>query len=87
MVAYQVGRLRQKGPRTIYQQHVRYMQIKGITKTPRELFSSDFVNAILQWIEHRYHIVLFVDANKHILTGKLPTALANLGLQEATHAL
>jgi hypothetical protein len=87
VVAYQVGRLRQKGPRTIYQQHIRYMQIKGITRTPRELFSSDFVNAILQWIEHGDRIVLFVDANKHILTGKLPTALAKLGLQEATHAL
>jgi hypothetical protein len=87
VVAYQVGRSRQKGPRTIYQQHVRYMQIEGITGTPRELFSSDFVNAILQWIKHRDRIVLFVDANKHILTGKLPMALAKLGFQEATHAL
>ncbi len=87
MVAYQVGRSRQKGPHTIYQQHVRYMQIEGITGTPRELFSSDFVNAISRWIEHGYRIILFVDANKHILTGKLPTMLAKLGLQEATHAL
>ncbi len=79
--------MRQKGPRTIYQQHGRYMQIEGITGTPRELFSSDFVNAILRWIEHGDCIFLFVDANKHILTGKLPTALAKLGLQEATHTL
>jgi hypothetical protein len=62
------------------------MQIEGITGTPRELFSSNFVNAILQWIEHGDRMVLFVDTNKHILTGKLPTALAKLGLQEATHA-
>jgi hypothetical protein len=87
VVAYQVSRLRQKGPCIIYQQHVRYMQIKEITGTPRELFSSDFVNAILRWIEHGDCIVLFVDANEHILTGKLPTALAKLVLQEATHAL
>ncbi len=79
VVAYQVGMLRQKGPPTIYQQHVRYMQIEGITGTPRELFSSDFVNAILQWIEHKDCILLFLDANKLILTGKLPTALAKIG--------
>jgi hypothetical protein len=63
------------------------MQIEGITGTPRELFSSDFVNAILQWIKYRDRIVLFMGTNKHILAGKLPPALANLGLQEATHAL
>jgi hypothetical protein len=79
--------LRQNRPHPIYQQYVRYMQIEGITGTPRELFSSDFVNAILRWIEHGDHIVLFVDASKHILTGKLPTVLAKLGLQEVTHAL
>ncbi len=71
VVAYQVGRSRQQGPRTIYQQHARYMQLAGITGTPRELFSSDFVNAILRWIEHGDCIVLLVDANKHILKGKL----------------
>jgi hypothetical protein len=87
VVAYQVGRLRQKRPHTIYQQHIRYMQIKGISGTPRELFSSDFVNAILQWIEQGDRIVLFVDANEHILTGKLPTVLAKLGLQEVTYTL
>ncbi len=87
MVAYQVGRSRQTEPCTIYQQHIRYMQIEGITRTPRELFSSDFVNSILQWIKHGDRIVLFVDINKHILTGKLLTALEKLGLQEATHAL
>jgi hypothetical protein len=63
------------------------MQLTGITGTPRELFSSDFVNGILCWIEHRDCIVLFVEANEHILTGKLPTAIAGLGLQEATHTL
>ncbi len=52
VVAYQVRRSRQQGPRNIYQQHARYMQLAGITGTPRELFSSDFVNAILRWIEH-----------------------------------
>ena len=46
VVAYQVGRSRQQGLRTIYQQHARYMQLAWITGTPRELFSSDFVNAI-----------------------------------------
>jgi hypothetical protein len=42
---------------------------------------------MLQWIKHGDCIVLFVDANKHILTGKLPITLAKLGLQEATHTL
>jgi hypothetical protein len=87
VVAYQVGRSRQPGLHTIHQQHARYMQLTEITRTPRELFSSDFVNTISHWREHGDRIVLFVDANRHILTGKLPTVITGLGLQEATHTL
>jgi hypothetical protein len=51
VVAYQVGQARQRGLRTIYQQHVRYIQAHGLTCTPRELFQEDILSAISRWIE------------------------------------
>ena len=51
VIAYQVGLARQRGLRTIYQQHVRYIQAHGLTCTPRELFQEDILSAISRWIE------------------------------------
>jgi hypothetical protein len=85
VVAYQVGQARQRCLRTIYQQHVRYIQAHGLICTPRELFQEDILSAISRWIEHRDRILIFIDMNEHILTGHLAKAFQCLGLLEATH--
>ncbi len=85
VVAYQVGQARQRGLRTIYQQHVRYIQAHGLTCTPRELFQEDILSAISCWIEHGDRTLIFIDMNEHILTGHLAKAFQRLGLLEATH--
>jgi hypothetical protein len=85
VVAYQVGQARQRGLRTIYQQHVCYIQAYGLTCTPRELFQEDILSAISCWIEHGDMILIFIDMNEHILTGHLAKAFQCLGLLKAPH--
>ncbi len=62
-----------------------YIQAHGLPCTPRELFQEDILSAIRRWIEHRDRILIFIDMNKHILTGHLAKAFQSLGLLEATH--
>jgi hypothetical protein len=85
IVAYQVGQVWQGGIRTIYQQHARYMNLKDIPGTPRNLFQEDMVAAITKWRERGERLLIFIDMNEHILHGVLPKKLFQLGLQEATH--
>jgi hypothetical protein len=85
VVAYQVGQARQRGLHTIYQQDVHYIQTHGLNCTPRELFQADILSAISHWIEHGDRILIFIDMNEHILTGRLAKAFQRLGLLEATH--
>jgi hypothetical protein len=85
VVAYQVGQAWQKGICTIYQQHARYMTNHGIQGTPRELFQSDLVQSIMNWIESSNRLILFIDMNKHIITSNLPQKFLRLSLKEGTH--
>jgi hypothetical protein len=61
------------------------MQCHGLHGTPQELFRSDFVSAVSSWLEHGDRIIIFIDANEHILNGTLPNDLHSLGLLETTH--
>ena len=84
VVAYQVGQARQIGLQ-IYQQHLHYIQAHGLDSNPREPFQVDIHAAIRHWIEYGVRIIIFIDMNKHILTGHLARSFQSLGLQEATH--
>ncbi len=85
VVVYQVGKTKQTGPCTNFQQYTRYTQHYGLQGSPRELFRTDSVNAVSSWLEHGDRIIIFINANEYILHGTLPTNLCRLGLQEATH--
>jgi hypothetical protein len=77
--------MNQTGLLTIFQQHKHYMQRHGLYGTPWELFRLYFVSAVSSWLEHGDRIIIFIDANEHILNGTLPNDLHSLGLLEATH--
>jgi hypothetical protein len=85
VVAYQVGQAPQRGLRTIYQQHVCYIQAHGLSCTQRKLFQQDILSAISHWIENGDRILIFINMNEHILTGYLAKVFQCLGLLEATH--
>jgi hypothetical protein len=72
VVAYQVG-TNKTGDKTIYCQHKRHILQRGlgINLEPRELFQNDFLQAITEWKAQRERIIVFIDMNKHVLTGKL----------------
>lgn len=74
---------------SLYQQHLRYMQEYGIEGyTPRELFEIDLLNQLRVWRAQGDRIILMMDANDHVLTGKLCRQLTSegIGLREITKA-
>ncbi len=85
VVAYQVGQTHQKGLCIRYQQHMHYIQASGLSCNPRSLFQADILHAAGHWLEYGDRIIIFIDINKHIITGTLPKEFQRLGLLEATH--
>lgn len=84
--AYAVGPVRSQQWGSVYQQHVRYMQFNGLgAVTPRELFESDLLWQLQVWRALGDRIILIMDANCHVLTGKLCRDLYKvLGMREIT---
>ena len=71
--AYQVIKQgNNKGMKTILQQHCRAIQHLGLQTTPCQLFQDDLIGVMKHWRKMGERIILFIDANKHVITGKLP---------------
>jgi hypothetical protein len=87
VVAYCPGRSRREGLKTVYQQHMRYIQHHQLDLTPYQLFVDDLVKQVTCWIKAGEQIFLFMDANKHITNGLIHTRLTgkDVGLQEISH--
>jgi hypothetical protein len=85
IVAYQVGASKPKGIMTIYQQHLRHIQLKCLRTNPKQLFQDDLIQALKRWIGHGERIPLFMDMNEHIISGSLVQKLQQLGLVEASN--
>ncbi len=70
VVAYRTGHLKSKGLCTIYQQQLCYIQKRGLTCSPVELFDKDLVQQIKEWMDKGERIVLLMDVNDHLLNSK-----------------
>jgi hypothetical protein len=53
---------------------------------PLHLFPVDFVAQLQVWQSQRDRLLVFMDMNKHILTGCVACRLLAMGLREATHS-
>ena len=84
--AYAVRPNRSKEIGSVYQQHLRYMQRNGFTGSPRDLFVSDLLNQLQVWRAQGDRLILMMDANEHVLTGKFCRRLIDdsIGLREIT---
>ena len=83
--AYAVRSQRSQEEGSVYQQHLRYLQNNGFdTVTPRALFESDLLWQLQVWIALGDRIILMMDINCHVLTGRFSRALADNGLREIT---
>ena len=72
---------------SVYQQHVRYMQETGIDGvSPRQLFETDLLYQLRKWREAGDRLILMMDANEHVLTGRLCRQLPmdGINLREIT---
>ena len=74
---------RNRGLDAVYQQHLRHLRRQGINTTPEQSFQDGLVEEIKKWQDNGEHIVLTIDANQDIRTGRLAKAFAEIGLQEA----
>jgi hypothetical protein len=59
-----------RGLKTVYQQHVRYIQSRGLLLNPIDLFDSDLSKQIREWRTSGERIVLLMDINGHPLHNK-----------------
>ena len=87
--AYCVGKNKPRGPGRVYQQHLRYIQHKGLDVTPYDMFCQDLLWQLKMWKQQGDRIILTMDANEHILSGTIGKMLTEeengLDLVELSH--
>ena len=62
--------------RTVWEQHTRYFQRKGDMRYPSTIFIEDLLRLIGLWISSGEHVILAMDANQDVYSGKLAQELA-----------
>jgi hypothetical protein len=67
VVAYRPFNCRSKGLKTVYQQHLRYIQSRGLEMDPVYMFDVDLSKQIKEWQGAGERIVLAMDVNAHPL--------------------
>jgi hypothetical protein len=62
--------------RTVWEQHSRYFEGKGDMRYPSTIFIEDLLRLIRSWISSGDHVMLAMDANQDVYSGKLAQELA-----------
>ncbi len=75
VVAYCPGKAKKSGLKTVYQQHLRHIQTHNLRCSPYKLFIFDFCKQLRTWRTSGDRILLFIDANDHILNSKISRSL------------
>ena len=75
VVAYRPCNRKSKGLKTVYQQHLRYIQSHGLETDPVAMFDADLSKQIKEWRGAGKRIVLVNDVNGHP-----PTIIYRLGV-------
>ena len=75
VTAYNLGKRKSNYLGTVYQQHLRFIQLNGWNITPHELFMIDFLAAINRWLHAGERLLIFADMNEHVLRGQLARKL------------
>ena len=71
------------GPETVNQQHQRYLTKKKRLEAPREALYVDLYEEMSVWIDAGDQIILGIDANEDIRTGRTQEFFRALGMKEA----
>ena len=62
--------------RTVWEQHSRYFEGRGDMRYPATIFIEDLLRLIKPWITSGDHVILAIDANQDVYSGKLARELA-----------
>jgi hypothetical protein len=81
VVAYRSFARKAKGLKTVYQQHVRYIQSRGLQTDPVALFDTNLSKQIKEWRGAGERIVLVIDLNSHPLHNDLYQQLQDQGTE------
>ncbi len=81
VVAYRPCASKVEGLNTVYQQHVRHIQSRGLPYNPVELFEHDLCKQIKEWRARGKRILLMIDINGHPLRNKFYTNLQKILLR------
>jgi hypothetical protein len=73
------------GLKTVYQQHMRYIQTRGLNFNPINLFDHDLCKQVIEWRGKGERIILMMDLNNHPMRNKLYTKLKEHNMMEFTH--
>jgi hypothetical protein len=86
VTVYAIGRNRSERLASYYQQQVRYIQLRNLRTTPRQLLEDDLLQQLRVWRASGERIILMMDANENITTGRLCRQLGNddIELQNST---
>jgi hypothetical protein len=71
--------------KTIYQQHMQYIQTRGLNFNPIDLFDHDLSKQVKEWRGKGKRIILMMDLNNHSMQNKLYTKLKEHNMMEFTH--
>ena len=74
VVAYRPCNWKSKGLKTVYQQHLWYIQSRGLATDPASLFDADLLKQIKEWRGAVERIVLVINVNGHPLYNNLSSA-------------
>ena len=80
ITAYQPVRARKKGYNTVYRQQHRHFSSQGRRGCPRSFFREDLRQFLLQCIAQEERVILMLDANENMKTGKLARMFREPGL-------
>jgi hypothetical protein len=76
-----------KGLKTVYRQHLTYIQKEQLNRTPYQLFIDDLVVQLKKWRSEGERLILCIDLNEHSIWGKISRRLQSddIELIERTH--
>jgi hypothetical protein len=86
VVVYHLCAGKTEGLKTVYQQHMRYIQSRGLSFNPIDLFDHNLSKQIKEWRGKGEQILLMMDVNDHPIRNKFYTKLkAHTDMEEFTH--
>ncbi len=87
VIAYCRCMSKAEGLKTVYQQHLQYIQSRGLQFNPVKLFDHNLSKKIKKWRGKSKRIILMMDINNHPLRNKLYTKLKKQStkMEEFTH--